>query len=232
MQKVYLINHRGGDGVNFIMSLLNRFSDGFDKSFIEERENEYINDHVFRSNNNLEVTKHIQLNIENDVPYNKGLELKDGNGIRLQQMHSDNKKLKDNLNKYFNNDSFLCIKTENIDTQFLFAKLDIIKNKHTPDKEYFHSRAYMCRQFIIGRVETYRNQYNINYNKLILEADYNEFTKLCNFFNKKTTIEQDRFKELVNEYVDSNQKLLDDRPELDEHYEFFTNEAKREFKDD
>ena len=124
MQKVYLINHRGGDGVNFIMSLLNRFSDGFDKSFIEERENEYINDHVFRSNNNLEVTKHIQLNIENDVPYNKGLELKDGDGIRLQQMHSDIHKLKNNLGKYFSDDSFLCIKTEDIDTQFLFSKLD------------------------------------------------------------------------------------------------------------
>lgn len=233
MQEIYLINHRGGDGVNFIIYLLNTSLDGFDKSFITRTENnEYINDHVFRTNSDIECTRKIQLNIENNVPYNEGLELKKGSGIRLQQMHSDNKKLKDNLNKYFNNDSFLCIKTEDIDTQFLFAKLDIIKNKHTPNKEYFHSRAYMCRQFIFGRDKTYDTQYDINYNKMILEADYNEFTKLCNYFKQNCTLKQDKFKELVNEYVNSNHKVLNDYLEFDEYYEFFTNEAKKEIEND
>lgn len=233
MQEVYLINHRGGDGVNFIMSLLNTFLDGFNKSFIRRtNDNEYINDHVFKNNSDIECTKKIQLNIENNLPYNEGLELKKGNGIRLQQMHSNNKKLKDNLNKYFNNDSFLCVKTEDIDTQFLFAKLDIIKNKHISNKEYFHSRAFMCRQFILGRDKTYDTQYDINYNKMILEADYNEFTKLCNYFKQKNTLKQDKFKELVNEYTNSNQKLLNDYLDFDEYYNFFTNEAKKEIEND
>ena len=223
MQKIYLISHTGGDGANFIMSLLTRFSNRFNKSFIRTNENNnYINDHIFTSNNNLEITKHIDLNIENNVPYNKGLKLKNDDGIQLQQMHSDNKKLKDNLSKYFNNDSFLCIKTTDIDTQFLFAKLNIIKNKHIVNEQYFRSKNRR-RQFIFGMEdETYKTQYNINYNKLILEADYNEFTKLCNFFKEETTLEQDKFKELVNNYANSNKKLLDNFPKLDEYYKFFT----------
>ena len=67
---------------------------------------------------------------------------------------------------------------------------------------------------------------------MILEADYNEFTKLCNYFKQNCTLKQDKFKELVNEYVNSNHKLLNDYLEFDEYYEFFTNEAKREIEND
>ena len=225
MQKVYLINHRGGDGVNFIIRLLAHFSSGFADTFEKELNNQFFCDHVFTGADN--ICKKIQTNIKNGLPYDTDLVLKDLDGILLQQMHFGITRVSKNLEQHHNNDKFLCITTEDIETQFLFAKLDAMKNK-TPAEQtkynptrYFENKGFVSRQFILGRLQPYQNQYNINYNKLILNADFDEFKKLCNFFNKEPLITQDEFTKLVTDYWKLNNRFLTDFEHLDRYYKDF-----------
>ena len=242
MQKVYLINHRGGDGVNFIIRLLAHFSSGFADTFEKELNNQYFCNHVFTGAE--DICKKIQTNIANSLPYNTDLVVKNLDGILLQQMHFGVTKVSKNLEEYHNNDKFLCITTEDIGTQFLFAKLDAIKNKTPAEKvkynptEYFQNKGYVSRQFILGRLQPYQNQYNINYNKLILNAEstilkkasFEEFEKLCNFFNKEPSITQDKFTKLITDYAKLNERLLKDFQHFDTYYKDFKKHAELDGK--
>lgn len=243
MQKVYLINHRGGDGVNFIIRLLAHFSSGFADTFEpNEFNNQFFCDHVFTGSDN--ICEKIQTNIKNGLPYDTDLVLKNLDGILLQQMHSGITRVSKNLEQHHYNDKFLCITTEDIKTQFMFAKLDVMKNKtpaelakHNPTL-YFRNKGWVSRQFILGRLQPYQNQYNINYNKLILNAEssilktasFKEFEKLCNFFNKEPSITQDEFTKIVGEYAKTNKRLLQDFKHLDRYYIDFKQKAELDGK--
>jgi hypothetical protein len=227
-QHVIPISHLGGDGVHFIGYLMSQGISNFNvlhSSGPHDDNNNYIFVHGTYWDDTKDAPdiadKLFDYIEENTAPWNHGLQLflenYNESQWSIQVFHNTIDRVMTNIHTHWNNfkKKTLVVSAATYEAHYHTFLLDCIKNDPLDGVDFL--KAVEIR---FGQLHNYdyNNQiysnyndvdvYYINYDALILNADYEEFVKIADYLDETVIISKDDFTDIVNTYHSKNNELI------------------------